>query len=112
MSCHVLATLVVSYVNVSSGCHTFILQTDASNRGIGGILSQLDEENIDRPVAYYSRKLLPREERYSMVEKECLASNQGRSGGISHLSVGPRVHNTNGPQRSNGWTTSKIVTAN
>ena len=51
----------------------FILQTDASNRGIGGILSQLDEENIDRPVAYYSRKLLPREERYSTVEKECLA---------------------------------------
>ena len=27
----------------------------------------------ERPVTYYSRKLLPREERYSTVEKECLA---------------------------------------
>eukprot|EP00731_Ephydatia_muelleri_P007213 Em0003g1461a len=51
----------------------FILQTDASNRGIGGVLSQCDEEGQEHPVAYYSRKLLPREERYSTVEKECLA---------------------------------------
>ena len=51
----------------------FILQTDASNRGIGAVLSQCDEEGQEHPVAYYSRKLLPREERYSTVEKECLA---------------------------------------
>ena len=51
----------------------FILQTDVSNRGIGAVLSQCDEEGQEHPVAYYSRKLLPREERYSTVEKECLA---------------------------------------
>ena len=51
----------------------FILQTDASNRGVGAVLSQHDDEGVERPVAYYSRKLLPREERYSTVEKECLA---------------------------------------
>ena len=51
---------------------TFILQTDASNRGIGAVLSQRDDEGVERPVAYYSRKLLPREEHYSAVE-ECLA---------------------------------------
>eukprot|EP00731_Ephydatia_muelleri_P001970 Em0001g1970a len=51
----------------------FILQTDASNRGIGAVLNQCDEEGQEHPVAYYSRKLLPREERYSTVEKECLA---------------------------------------
>eukprot|EP00731_Ephydatia_muelleri_P036793 Em0326g5a len=51
----------------------FILQTNASNRGIGAVLSQCDEEGQEHPVAYYSRKLLPREERYSTVEKECLA---------------------------------------
>lgn len=51
----------------------FILQTDASNRGVGAVLSQYDDYGCDRPVAYYSRKLLPREEHYSAVEKECLA---------------------------------------
>ena len=51
----------------------FILQTDASDYGIGAVLSQFDAEGIDHPVAYYSGKLLPREQRYSTVEKECLA---------------------------------------
>ena len=51
----------------------FVLQTDASNRGVGAVLSQYDDEGVERPVAYYSCKLLPREENYSAVEKECLA---------------------------------------
>ena len=53
--------------------HPFILQTDASDWGVGGVLSQLDKEGHDHPVAYFSRKLLPRERRYFTVEKECLA---------------------------------------
>ena len=52
---------------------TFILQTDASNRGIRAVLSQCDEAGDEHPVAYFSRKLLPREQRYPTVEKECLA---------------------------------------
>lgn len=55
----------------------FILQTDASNRGVGAVLSQLDDDGRDRPIAYFSRKLLPREERYSTVEQECLAIKLG-----------------------------------
>ena len=51
----------------------FNVQTDASEQGVGAALSQLDEHGDDRPVAYYSHKLLPREERYSTVEKECYA---------------------------------------
>ena len=50
----------------------FILQTDASNLGIGAVLSQLDDAGHECPVAYFSRKLLPREEKYATVEK-CLA---------------------------------------
>ena len=51
----------------------FVLQTDASDRGIGAVLSQYDEMGHDQPIAYFSKKLLPAEERYSTTEKECLA---------------------------------------
>ncbi|XP_060075036.1 uncharacterized protein LOC132554744 [Ylistrum balloti] len=50
----------------------FYLQTDASNTAIGGVLSQ-KVDGDEHPVAYTSRKLLPREINYSTVEKECLA---------------------------------------
>ena len=55
----------------------FILQTDASEYGVGAVLSQRDEAGGDHPIAYFSRKLLPREVRYSTVEKECLAITLG-----------------------------------
>jgi hypothetical protein len=55
----------------------FILQTDASDRGVGAVLSQRDDSGQEHPVAFFSRKLLPREERYSTVEKECLAIKLG-----------------------------------
>ena len=51
----------------------FILQTDASDRGVGAVLSQRDENGEEHPIGYFSKKLLSREERYSTVEKECLA---------------------------------------
>ena len=51
----------------------FLLQTDASDRGVGAVLSQVDENGDEHPVGFFSRKLVPREERYATVEKECLA---------------------------------------
>ncbi|VDI22119.1 Hypothetical predicted protein, partial [Mytilus galloprovincialis] len=50
----------------------FILQTDASDNGIGAILLQ-DEDNIRLPVSYASKKLKASERNYSTIEKECLA---------------------------------------
>ena len=41
------------------------------------ILSQCDVDGQEHPVAFNSKKLLPREERYSTIEKECLAIKLG-----------------------------------
>ena len=54
----------------------FILQTDVSEVGVGAVLSQTDAEGCDHPMAYFSRKLLPREQRYPTIEKEHLAINK------------------------------------
>ena len=40
-------------------------------------LSQTDTEGYDHPVAYFSRKLLPRKQKYATTEKECLAIKLG-----------------------------------
>jgi hypothetical protein len=50
----------------------FVLRTDASNTALGGVLLQ-EHDNELYPVIYISQKLLPREERYSTIEKECMA---------------------------------------
>ncbi len=57
--------------------HEFILQTDASDRGVGAVLSQKDDEGNEHPTAYFSRKLLEREQKYLTIEKECLAIKLG-----------------------------------
>ena len=57
--------------------HEFVVQTDASDWGMGAVLCQVDENREEHPIVYYSRKFLPREERYSTVEKECLAVKLG-----------------------------------
>ena len=50
----------------------FILRTDASDKGIGAILLQ-ERDGEKFPIAYGSKKLLPREQNYSVIERECLA---------------------------------------
>ena len=46
---------------------------DASPYGIGAVLSQIDEQGIERPVAYASCTLSQPEKNYSQLEKEALA---------------------------------------
>ena len=55
----------------------FVLRTDASDIGLGATLLQNRDGHIF-PVAYASRKLLDREKRYSVVERECLGIVWGK----------------------------------
>ena len=50
----------------------FVLRTDASGVGVGAVLLQEIEGEGRLPIAYASKKLLPREKNYSTIEKECL----------------------------------------
>jgi hypothetical protein len=50
----------------------FILDTDASNYGIGAVLSQI-QGGEERAIGYYSRSLNKAERNYCVTRKELLA---------------------------------------
>lgn len=49
-----------------------ILETDASDTAMGGVLLQKGEKKL-HPVAYFSRKMSPAEQNYNIYDKELLA---------------------------------------
>ena len=51
----------------------FILETDASDFAVGGVLSQLHEDGKLHPVAFFSRQMVPAERNYEVYDKELLA---------------------------------------
>ena len=51
----------------------YILDTDASNFGLGGVLSQI-QDDVKRVVAYCSRALRPSQRRYYTTKREMLAA--------------------------------------
>jgi hypothetical protein len=51
----------------------FVLQTDASDLGIGVILSQADSHGHEHPILYLSKKFNETERKFSTIEKECAA---------------------------------------
>ncbi len=51
----------------------FVLQTNASDYGVGAVLSQLDDLGNENVIAYASKALSPREQKYSTTDKEVFA---------------------------------------
>lgn len=61
---------VLAYYDPNKHC---VLETDASDFAIGGVLSQPDASGTLHPVAYYSRKFNEHELNYEIYDKEMLA---------------------------------------
>lgn len=51
----------------------FKLQVDASQVGAGAVLLQENNQGVDCPVSYFSRKFNRHQLNYSVIEKEALA---------------------------------------
>ena len=73
-SVQAIKTLISEHVSLSipkEGA-PFVLQTDACDYGISGILSQT-VNGVDCPISYFSRRLKDSEKCWPIIEKECLA---------------------------------------
>ena len=54
-------------------CGDYVLDTDASNFGLGGVLSQI-QNNVECVIAYCSRALRPSHRKYCTTKREMLAA--------------------------------------
>ncbi|KAL5515711.1 hypothetical protein EMCRGX_G000916 [Ephydatia muelleri] len=59
---------VLSYLSFGTEASTMVLQTDASNVGLGAVLEQ-----EQRVIGYASRTLTRADANYSVIQRECLA---------------------------------------
>ena len=78
---------VLAYPNFDA---QFVLETDASNKGLGAVLSQAQEGGNLHPVGYASRALSPSEMHYGITDLETLAVVWAISH-FSHYLYGNRV---------------------
>ena len=48
----------------------FVVHTDASKFAVGAVLVQRSDEGIERPILFFSKKLLSPQQNYSTFERE------------------------------------------
>ncbi|KAI3366903.1 hypothetical protein L3Q82_009548, partial [Scortum barcoo] len=64
----------------------FVLEVDASDMGVGAVLSQRSSEDQKlHPCVFFSRRLSPAERNYDIGNRELLASCQAGVGGVAPL---------------------------
>jgi len=51
----------------------FIIRTDSSDYAMGCTLSQLDQDDVERPIVFASAKLSEAQKKMSVIEKESFA---------------------------------------
>ena len=70
-----LKTKLATYTSLSypDWCKQFILDTDCSGIAMGAVLAQLDDENNEKPIAFFSKKLSDSQRKYSITKQEMLA---------------------------------------
>ena len=62
-----------SFLHHPNSSKQYILETDASDWALAGILSQNDDDQILRPIAFHSRQFTAAEKNYDVYDKEMLA---------------------------------------
>lgn len=85
----------------------FVLRTDASEINVGAVL-MLGHDEILHPVAYASKQLLPRETRYSTIEREGLPLVWVVQRFHSRLPLWQALHCTNWPSAVRVSTESEV----
>lgn len=51
----------------------FYVQCDASNLGVGAVLFQLDDNDLEQPIAFHSAQLTSAQRNCTVTERECLS---------------------------------------
>ena len=74
-----------------------IFQINASNYGVNAVLSQMDAEGLDHPVAYFSHKLLTWQRAETLQNWERMSSHQAGCQSISNVLTWPAIHNPDRP---------------
>ena len=76
----------------------FVLDTDASDVGIGAVLSQVYDDGIKHVIAYGSRSLSRQEQKYCVTRKELLAVVEFSQHFRAYILIGSAVYTAYRPR--------------